>query len=287
MKKNKLAFYSIIVIIVFILLIAISLVVVWTPKKSTSVESLDGRKNVYSYIDNTDFQDKTFQLYKSEVDRLLMPVNVEQLYEKTNKEFLSKYKLTKENYKSYLEENKLLSNDIEFTSYSVVKSGDTYIYRAVYDIVVKNSEDVLVEGNIINIIEEKPYVYTLSFEKESLEVLKHETSKTIDGIKFEIKNVANQSNSAKFEIKITNNNDKDVLVDFDDINNVVIGLENGKQIKMAATIISAEEEILTKGSSLKKEAFFNVSLKEQGLIRYIKFNKVTIGSEEKSIKVEF
>ena len=48
-----------------------------------------------------------------------MPVNVEQLYEKTNKEFLTKYKLTKENYKEYLEKNNLLSNDIEFTYQSM------------------------------------------------------------------------------------------------------------------------------------------------------------------------
>ena len=287
MKQNKVALYTIIVVIIIVLFVVISLVAVWTPNKKVTSESTDGRKKVYSYVENINFQDKTFQLYSSEVDRLLMPVNVEQLYEKTNKEFLTKYKLTKENYKEYLEKNNLLSNDIEFTSYSVVKSGDTYVYRAVYDIVEKNSNKVLIKGNIVNIIEEKPYVYTLSFEKESLEILKHETSKIIDGIKFEIKNIANQSNSVKFEIKITNNNEQNVNVDFDDINNVVIGLENGKQIKIAATIISSNDEVLTKGSSIKKEAFFNATIQEQGLIRYIKFNKVTIGNEEKSIKVEF
>ena len=111
--------------------------------------------------------------------------------------------------------------------------------------------------------------------------------RTVEGINFSIKNVENTKNSAKFEIIIKNTNEKDIELNFDDVNNVMLVLKNGNQIKMSAAVISADEDVLTKGSSVEKEAFFNVNLEEQGLIKAIKFNKVKVNGKEQNITVEF
>jgi len=285
MKQRNVVIYTMLAIILCIIFMIVSLFTIWKPKKVQKKESFDGRKKVYSYIENKNFQEKAFNLYKSEVKRLLMPVNINQLFEKLDEDYIEDNKLEKNNVKEFLEEKKLLSNNIEIKKYSVIKKADTYIYRTVYDVFDSNNSKI--NEGVVNIIEEKPFEYTLSFESDAISILENNITAKINNISFDIKNIENKKDSVKYEIKFTNENEEDINIDFDDINNVVLILENGKQIKMAASLISSSDEILTKGSSLKKEAFFSVSLAEQGLIKAIKFNKVTIGNKVTNIKIEF
>ncbi len=285
MKERNIVIYTLVAIIVCVLFIIVSLIMIWSPKKVQKKESIDGRKKIYSYIENTNFEEKTFNIYKSEVKRLLMPINVKQLFEKLNDDFIKRNNLTIDNVKSYLDDKKLLTNNANLRSYSVIKKGDYYIYRVEYDTFDSNNNKT--GKGVVNIIEEKPFEYTLSFEAEDITLLENNVNKIISNIEFNIKNLENKKDSVKYEIRFTNNNEEDINIDFDDINNIVLVLENGKQIKMAAALISADEEILTKGSSLRKEAFFNISLEDQGLIKAIKFNKVTIGNKVTRIIVEF
>lgn len=285
MKREKIVIYTTIIIIICVIFMLVSLFVIWSPKKVQKKESFDGRKKVYSYIENENFQDKTFNLYKSEVKRLLMPVNVGQLFEILDEEYKEKNNLTKDNLKSFLDEKNILSNNIVFDTYTFIEKGDICIYRVEYNIY--NNRNEKISNAVVNIIEEKPFSYTLSFDSDNISLLENNITRTINNIEFNIRNIENKNNSVKYEIKFTNNNDEDINIDFDDINNIVLVLANGKQIKMAAAVISSDEEILTKGSSLKKEAFFNASLIEQGVIKGIKFNKVTIGDKVTSIQVDF
>lgn len=285
MNQKKLVLYTTLAIIACVILIIIALIVVWTPNEGTQVENIEGRKQVYSYIENTNFKQKTYNTYISEVKRLLMPVNVKQLYKKLNEDYISENNLTEDNLGNFLNEKKLLSNQINFKSYTVVQKGDIYIYRIIYDTL--NQDTILAQDCVVNIIEEKPFAYTLSFENESLSILEHNITRRMNDIEIQIKNIENKKESAKFEITFTNHNEEDVTIDFDDINNVLLVLNNGKQIRMAATIISAEDDILTKGSSLKKEAFFSANIIEQGMIKAIKFEKIKIGDKETSITVDF
>lgn len=285
MNQKKVVLFTIIAIISCIVFMIISMFAIWSPKKGSKKESLDGRKKVYSYVDNENFKEKTFNLYKSEVKRLLMPINVKQLYEKLDEDYLNKNNLNIDNISKFLTENNLLSNNIEFKNYIAIESGDTYIYRIMYNTL--DDRQRTVSSCVINLIEESPFNYTLSFEGDSLDILKHNVTRTVQGINFNIKNVENTKNSAKFEIIIKNTNEKDIELNFDDVNNVMLVLKNGNQIKMSAAVISSEDDILTKGSSIEKEAFFTVNLEEQGLIKGIKFNKIKIDGKETTVTVEF
>ncbi len=285
MNQRKLVLVTILAITACIVFMIISMFAIWSPKKGNKKESIDGRKKVYSYNDNENFKEKTFNLYKSEVKRLLMPINTKQLYEKLDKDYLNKNNLNSDNIAKFLNDNNLLSNNIDFRNYIAIENGDTYIYRIMYN--TFDDRNRILSSCVINLIEEKPFSYTLSFESDSLDILKHNVTRTVEGINFSIKNVENTKNSAKFEIIIKNTNEKDIELNFDDVNNVMLVLKNGNQIKMSAAVISADEDVLTKGSSVEKEAFFNVNLEEQGLIKAIKFNKVKVNGKEQNITVEF
>lgn len=54
---------------------------------------------------------------------------------------------------------------------------------------------------------------------------------------------------------------------------------------MGGTVISADEDILTPGSSLEKELFFAISSQDQNKIKTIRLQQVKIGDERKTVSI--
>ena len=62
-------------------------------------------------------------------------------------------------------------------------------------------------------------------------------------------------------------------------------MSDGKRANMGGTVISADEDILTPGSSLEKELFFAISSQDQNKIKTIRLQQVKIGDERKTVSI--
>ncbi len=107
----------------------------------------------------------------------------------------------------------------------------------------------------------------------------------IDNVKYQVSKTSVRDNGVTYTLTITNNSDKNIEFNFDNITNVSVILNNGKSANLGAAVISSDEDVLTPGSSLKKELFFAVSSSDQDKITSIRIQNVKIGDEKKTISI--
>ncbi len=288
MDTNKKIFnFTLLFIIAYAALAVLVIIYIWWPKGNDSIVS--NSKFTYEDIDE---KEKAIDIYKTKIISLLAEKDLNQLYQKLNEEYKSEKNITEKNYQAFLEESGFISNNgISVGECTVnIQKADVYVYRFNY-----TCNNVL---KYVNVIETKPYEYTLSFEQNSIPIVNNTYTETnegtissstkttiIDNIKYEVTKTILRENGITYTLKITNNSDKNVEYNFDNITNVTAIMSDGKRANMGGTVISADEDILTPGSSLEKELFFAISSQDQNKIKTIRLQQVKIGDERKTVSI--
>lgn len=288
MDTNKKTFnFTLLFIIAYAVLAVLVIIYIWWPKGNDSIVS--NSKFTYEDIDE---KEKAIDIYKTKIISLLAEKDLNQLYQKLNEEYKSEKNITEKNYQVFLEEAGFISNNgISVGECTVnIQKADVYVYRFNY-----TCNNV---SKYVNVIETKPYEYTLSFEQNSIPIVNNTYTETnegtissstkttiIDNIKYEVTKTILRENGITYTLKITNNSDKNVEYNFDNITNVTAIMSDGKRANMGGTVISADEDILTPGSSLEKELFFAISSQDQNKIKTIRLQQVKIGDEIKTVSI--
>lgn len=288
MDTNKKTFnFTLLFIIAYAVLAVWVIIYIWWPKGNDSIVS--NSKFTYEDIDE---KEKAIDIYKTKIISLLAEKDLNQLYQKLNEEYKSEKNITEKNYQAFLEEAGFISNNgISVGECTVnIQKADVYVYRFNY-----TCNNV---SKYVNVIETKPYEYTLSFEQNSIPIVNNTYTETnegtissstkttiIDNIKYEVTKTILRENGITYTLKITNNSDKNVEYNFDNITNVTAIMSDGKRANMGGTVISADEDILTPGSSLEKELFFAISSQDQNKIKTIRLQQVKIGDERKTVSI--
>lgn len=288
MDTNKKIFnFTLLFIIAYAALAVLVIIYIWWPKGNDSIVS--NSKFTYEDIDE---KEKAIDIYKTKIISLLAEKDLNQLYQKLNEEYKSEKNITEKNYQVFLEEAGFISNNgISVGECTVnIQKADVYVYRFNY-----TCNNV---SKYVNVIETKPYEYTLSFEQNSIPIVNNTYTETnegtissstkttiIDNIKYEVTKTILRENGITYTLKITNNSDKNVEYNFDNITNVTAIMSDGKRANMGGTVISADEDILTPGSSLEKELFFAISSQDQNKIKTIRLQQVKIGDEIKTVSI--
>lgn len=288
MDTNKKTFnFTLLFIIAYAVLAVLVIIYIWWPKGNDSIVS--NSKFTYEDIDE---KEKAIDIYKTKIISLLAEKDLNQLYQKLNEEYKSEKNITEKNYQAFLEESGFISNNgISVGECTVnIQKADVYVYRFNY-----TCNNV---SKYVNVIETKPYEYTLSFEQNSIPIVNNTYTETnegtissstkttiIDNIKYEVIKTILRENGITYTLKITNNSDKNVEYNFDNITNVTAIMSDGKRANMGGTVISADEDILTPGSSLEKELFFAISSQDQNKIKTIRLQQVKIGDEIKTVSI--
>lgn len=154
MDTNKNTFnFTILYIVVYIALAVLVLIYIWFPKGINF--GISNSKFTYEDVDE---KQKAIDMYKVKVTLLLKENDLEQLYQKLDDEYKSKYHINEDNFQFFLEESSLISKkDVSLGECSVnIQNGDIYVYRFSY---LCNNK-----SKYVNVIETKPDEYTLSFE---------------------------------------------------------------------------------------------------------------------------
>lgn len=288
MDTNKKTFnFTLLFIIAYAVLAVLVIIYIWWPKGNDSIVS--NSKFTYEDIDE---KEKAIDIYKTKIISLLAEKDLNQLYQKLNEEYKSEKNITEKNYQAFLEESGFISkNGISIGECTVnIQKDDVYVYRFKY-----TCNNV---SKYVNVIETKPYEYTLSFEQNSIPIVNNTYTETnegtissstkttiIDNIKYEVTKNTLRENGITYTLKITNNSDKNVEYNFDNITNVTAIMSDGKRANMGGAVISADEDILTPGSSLEKELFFAISSQDQNKIKTIRLQQVKIGDESKTVSI--
>ncbi len=288
MDTNKKTFnFTLLFIIAYAVLAVLVIIYIWWPKGNDSIVS--NSKFTYEDIDE---KEKAIDIYKTKVMTFLTENDLEQLYQKLDEDYKAEKNITEKNYQAFLEESGFISkNGISIGECTVnIQKDDVYVYRFKY-----TCNNV---SKYVNVIETKPYEYTLSFEQNSIPIVNNTYTETnegtissstkttiIDNIKYEVTKNTLRENGITYTLKITNNSDKNVEYNFDNITNVTAIMSDGKRANMGGAVISADEDILTPGSSLEKELFFAISSQDQNKIKTIRLQQVKIGDESKTVSI--
>ena len=288
MDTNKKTFnFTLLFIIAYAVLAVLVIIYIWWPKGNDSIVS--NSKFTYEDIDE---KEKAIDIYKTKIMTFLTENDLEQLYQKLDEDYKAEKNITEKNYQAFLEESGFISkNGISIGECTVnIQKDDVYVYRFKY-----TCNNV---SKYVNVIETKPYEYTLSFEQNSIPIVNNTYTETnegtissstkttiIDNIKYEVTKNTLRENGITYTLKITNNSDKNVEYNFDNITNVTAIMSDGKRANMGGAVISADEDILTPGSSLEKELFFAISSQDQNKIKTIRLQQVKIGDERKTVSI--
>lgn len=288
MDTNKKTFnFTLLFIIAYAVLAVLVIIYIWWPKGNDSIVS--SSKFTYEDIDE---KEKAIDIYKTKIMTFLTENDLEQLYQKLDEDYKAEKNITEKNYQSFLEESGFISNNgISVGECTVnIQKADVYVYRFNY-----TCNNV---SKYVNVIETKPYEYTLSFEQNSIPIVNNKYTETnegtissstkttiIDNIKYEVTKTTLRENGITYTLKITNNSDENVEYNFDNITNVTAIMSDGKRANMGGTVISADEDILIPGSSLEKELFFAISSQDQNKIKTIRLQQVKIGDERKTVSI--
>jgi|GEM_PF-4465888 hypothetical protein len=288
MDTNKKTFnFTLLFIIAYAVLAVLVIIYIWWPKGNDSIVS--NSKFTYEDIDE---KEKAIDIYKTKIMTFLTENDLEQLYQKLDEDYKAEKNITEKNYQAFLEESGFISkNGISIGECTVnIQKDDVYVYRFKY-----TCNNV---SKYVNVIETKPYEYTLSFEQNSIPIVNNTYTETnegtissstkttiIDNIKYEVTKNTLRENGITYTLKITNNSDKNVEYNFDNITNVTAIMSDGKRANMGGAVISADEDILTPGSSLEKELFFAISSQDQNKIKTIRLQQVKIGDESKTVSI--
>lgn len=288
MDTNKKTFnFTLLFIIAYAVLAVLVIIYIWWPKGNSSIVS----NSKFTYED-VDEKEKAIELYRIKIMSLLTEKDLDQLYEKLDDDYKSEKNINEKNYQAFLEDSGFISNNgISVGECTVnIQKADVYVYRFNY-----TCNNVL---KYVNVIETKPYEYTLSFEQNSIPIVNNTYTETnegtissstkttiIDNIKYEVTKTILRENGITYTLKIINNSDKNVEYNFDNITNVTAIMSDGKRANMGGTVISADEDILTPGSFLEKELFFAISSQDQNKIKTIRLQQVKIGDERKTVSI--
>lgn len=289
MDTNKKTFnFSILFIVVYGILVLLALIWIWFPKNKK-------QSNVALKYDVIDSNQKAIDIYTVKLKKLLSKGNLEELYSRLDLNYVMENNITKDNYQDFLEQRGYISDKINIISSTVnVQENDTYVYRFLYSNGVK-------KNNYVNVIETEPYKYTLSFEQEeipnisktngqntgNLEVSESSSDKVtiIDDIKYSVSKKTIRENGITYLLRITNNGDEEVRYKFDNVTNVSVVLDNGKEAYLGGAVMTSDEDNISPKGWLEKELFFSVRSTDQNRIKCIKIKNVRIGDNKKTIKI--
>ncbi|MEG2646229.1 MAG: hypothetical protein RSA08_04295 [Clostridia bacterium] len=271
-KKDKKLL--IIAIVIFLIIVITSISFIWLPKK----EKIN-KVGQYDAVKNCD--NKLINKYLDDLSILLLEGNFEKLYKKIDKLYLDDNGLNEKNTKKFLTDNIFIGKSVSIDSYELSKEGTNYVYRIKYTMNGLN--------RYVNLIEPKPYNYTLSFDQKNIPTNDKGKQKTylVNNIKFDITIMEKTDNHIKYSVIITNQDVKTAEFNFDTVNTAVLVLKDNTEIKMCTVVMDKNNTILTLGSVTKEEFFYTLSLENQSKIKGIKLKDVMINQKLTEIMIEF
>ncbi len=270
-EENVISFVTILIIIIGIIVVLCTFIISFSDNEE---DEIINKISPYSYTENMIIE------YENIVKNLLNARNTEELYNKLDANYITKNNLNQENVKSFLIDNGLVGNSVAIISSEVFQQDEIYIFRYYY----KNYSD----NKYVNVIEISPNEYYISFDQEigDIDTSQIRYSSDIDNIYFDLSLVEKSEDSVKFLIKVLNQGEFDVFVDFNDINTFSLIKENGDIYKLSG-VVAQDNNLIQPNSSITRELYFSINSEDYNECIGMQVLNININGENKDIIIEF
>ena len=272
LEENEENLVSIITIL-FIVLSVFIIIILWVNTIG------DITNKAINQLTEVDYDNNMKNEYQNILSTLLNTNHIDELYKKLEIEYISKNNINEDNIREFLLKNNLIGNSIYFISSDVIDNiNSTKIFRFYY----KNYSNY----KYVNVIEINPNEYYISFEQENIvDYINFVTSGVYEGIRYEIAPLETTSNSIKYELKITNENELDANIDFNDVNAIQLVTSSGN-ISLGG-VIAENNKNITKGSTISRELYYNIDENSISNIIGITIYNVKVGEKSFNLEIYF
>lgn len=270
-EENVISFVTILIIIIGIIVVLCTFIISFSDNEE---DEIINKISPYSYTENMIIE------YENIVKNLLNARNTKELYNKLDSNYITKNNLNQENVKSFLIDNGLVGNSVAIISSEVFQQDEIYIFRYYY----KNYSD----NKYVNVIEISPNEYYISFDQEieDIDMSQIRYSSDIDNIYFDLSLVEKNEDSVKFLLKVLNQGEFDVFVDFNDINTFSLIKENGDIYKLSG-VVAQDNNLIQPNSSITRELYFSINSEDYNECIGMQVLNININGENKDIIIEF
>lgn len=272
LEENEENLVSIITIL-FIVLSVFIIIILW-------INTIGNITNqAINQLTEVDYDNNMKAEYQNILNTLLNTNHIDELYKKLEIGYISKNNINEDNIREFLLKNNLIGNSIYFISSDVIDNiNGTKIFRFYY----KNYSNY----KYVNVIEINPNEYYISFEQENIvDYINFVTSGVYEGIRYEIAPLETTSNSIKYELKITNENELDANIDFNDVNAIQLVTSSGN-ISLGG-VIAENNKNITKGSTISRELYYNIDENSISNIIGITIYNVKVGEKSFNLEIYF
>lgn len=296
-KKFLIVCSILIIVIIFIITIFINVIIQKNDSKISKAYEESNMKapkkkivDINKYNSQNNIDEKIQNAYFKEVENLLLSTNIDSLFSKMNKEFLEKYGINESNFKDYVLKNEYVGNFPAVTSmnYSIQRDG-SYVYRL-------NCYRDDRSKYYVNLIENKIFDYTIDFSQDLIptqdNTLYMDYNKNYD-LEFDIRELERTENSISYELKITNNGEKEIEFFLNNITDMALKIENEDgtkvdgYVKQASSELSSRRYKINKNSYFIKKLYFPLDMRYHSRVKGMIFYDVKIEDISEDISITF
>lgn len=268
--KNKLVLTTVVSIVCYVVVFFILIVIIWKPKNNGA--------GVSRYDTNIDYYEKMSKVYLGKINMLLNSSNADKLYDVMDREYISSNNLTKDNFKEYLIKKRLIGQTINVYEYTYSEDSNTSVFVYKYRCMGFN--------RIVNVIETKPYKYTISFEQNSIPGINQVIKADNYGLSITIENTKRTQSQINYKVTIKNNNEHNVGIDLASVYKVSLLMSDGNYVNM----VSAYSDVISqlgKNQIVEKEIVFQIPSSYQGMIKALLIKDVDFNGTKRDIQIAF
>ena len=264
-KNNKrLLFFT---FILYIILMIVIIIFIWKPKEVTYGK--------FDIINATEKATNDGKSYINKITLFLKSKSKGDLEKLISPEYIN---YTGKSAAEIVEDlSNLMGSGARCEGFVLYQDGDTYIYTTTI-----NSNGATKK---LNIIEQKPYEYTIAFDN----FYKYRnTSRTYsdNNIDFRINSIYNNLGYMQYNMSITNNNIADVTLNFNDSSRIAL-VTTSQQVYYLENVTSMDKStILSNGVTMEKSLVFGIPVQNQSDISYIVFRDAIVNNQTTKITIE-
>lgn len=233
-SQRKLIIIFILAVVLTIIIAITVLVFIWLPDDENENEE---QEYVVGKIEQqSSTEEAIVEKYYKQLFALFLNADTDSIYDLVGKDYLEYFDYDKQDIIDFLREKSILSRGLELIQY---KSYSLPGYSSVYEFDLKVKD----EAYSINVVvrEKSPNNYTLAFDK-FIDCMENTYSSTKDSIKLDIYKQVRYTNSVQYEIKLTNNYNKNIKVNSGDTGNPIILVNSQSEARRPImTTLSATE----------------------------------------------
>lgn len=248
-QQRKLIIVFILAVVLVIIFAIVALVFIWLPEKEEEYVFEVGTVNSVNVNEET-----VIKHYYEEISQMLLNKDTDAIYKLVGKDYLEYNKYTKQDIEKYIQDKNVLGSTLELvTTESYAVPG----YSNVYYLDIKVVDEVYSMGIVIREI--SPENYTIAFDK-FIDYSTNVYNGVVNSVELDVYKMVRYTNSVEYGFRVTNNYDKDIVINNNSLANAIILVSSQNQVKTPIMTTLATSQVKLASKSLNEfVVVYNIS----------------------------